>query len=54
MQKNTREAQIKALANFWDSFGAKLCDKLNMTKDPEIFLKKEEDSDFKDYFESIQ
>ena len=44
------------LSNFWDKYGAILSPKLTLTKDPEIFLKKDEPGniEYKLYYDSLK
>ncbi|NDK19480.1 hypothetical protein GW819_01425 [Candidatus Gracilibacteria bacterium] len=53
LENDPKKKLVETTKNFWRKYGHILAPKLAMTKDPEIFDKKEEDEDFKAYSEKL-
>ncbi|MDD4152066.1 MAG: hypothetical protein PHR68_05610, partial [Candidatus Gracilibacteria bacterium] len=53
LKESAEHEKIAELNKVWGEYGDQMIKKLNINEDPEIFLKKDEDSDFKLYYEKI-
>ncbi|MBP8016658.1 hypothetical protein KAZ01_01500, partial [Candidatus Gracilibacteria bacterium] len=51
---NGLKGYVGLVSNFWDKHGDKLAPKMALTKDIEIYTKKDQDTDYKKYFNKIQ
>lgn len=54
LKKDKEYEKVDALANFWKIHWDALTKKLSINQDPIIFLEKDKDPDYKDYYKKIQ